>query len=319
MCQDCEGCKYLFKMVRLNEFSELKSIEGPVDLAIGFFDGVHLGHQAVINNAIGVDENPTAVLTFDPHPLSVISSAQSPIIITPFKHKQRLIESLGVDYLLVIKFDEDRANQSAEKFVEEIADSCQLRSISVGNEFRFGCDRKGDIGLLIELGKTFGFEVNGIERVCDENGEIVSSTRVRGALKGGDLKLAKNLLGRDFSISGTVSKGDSIGREMSFPTANIDLCSDLAIPYGVYAVLAELNGDAFQGVANLGVRPTVMGSNNSKLRLEVHLFNFNDTIYGDELNVSFLNYLREERKFDSVEDLKAQIESDVCEAKELFA
>ena len=306
-------------MLRLNGFSELKKIEGPVDLAIGFFDGVHLGHQAVINNAIGADENSTAVLTFDPHPLSVISSAQSPIIITPFKHKQRLIERLGVDYLLVIKFDEGRANQSAEKFVGEIAESCKLRSISVGNEFRFGCDRKGDVGLLTELGKYFGFEVNGIDRVCDEKGQIISSTRVRESLKRGDLKLAKNLLGRDFSISGTVRKGDSIGREMSFPTANINLSSDLAIPYGVYAVLAELDGDIFQGVANLGVRPTVMGSNHSKLRLEVHLFNFNHTIYGEDLNVSFLNYIREERKFDSIEDLRAQIESDVCEVKRLFS
>jgi len=306
-------------MLRLNEFSELNRIEEPVDLAIGFFDGVHLGHQAVINNAIGANGESTVVLTFDPHPLSVISPSQLPIIITPVNHKQRLIEKLGVDYFLVINFDERRANQSAEEFVGEIVDSCNLKSISVGNEFRFGCDRKGDIKLLTELGKNFGFEVNGIERVCDVTGEVISSTRVRESLQGGDLKLAKNLLGRDFSISGSVSKGDRIGREMSFPTANIDIFDNLAIPHGVYAILADLGGEIFQGVANLGVRPTVMESKNAKLRLEVHLFNFDRIIYGKVIDVSFLSYIREEKKFDGVDELRVQISNDVLEARRLFS
>ncbi|MDG1854669.1 MAG: bifunctional riboflavin kinase/FAD synthetase [Verrucomicrobiales bacterium] len=305
-------------MLRLNSFSELNEIENTVNLAIGFFDGVHVGHQAVIRNIICSDESPAVVLTFDPHPLSILSPSQSPPIITPSEHKQNLIEKLGADYLLVINFDESRANQSAEEFVGEIVDSCTLKSISVGNEFRFGYERKGDVNLLTELGKSLGFKVNGIDRVCDESGDVISSTRVRESLKRGDLKDANSLLGREFSISGQVIKGDGIGRRMSFPTANIDIFEPVAIPNGVYAVLANLEGESFQGVANLGVRPTVMGSNNSDQKLEVYLFNFDRMIYGENLEVSFVNYIREEKKFNSVDDLKDQIINDVKEAKKFF-
>ena len=306
-------------MLRLNSFSELNKIEGPVNLAIGFFDGVHLGHQAVINNIIFSNENSSVVLTFDPHPLSVLSPSQSPPIITALSHKQSLIEELGVEYLLVIRFDENRVNQRAEGFVREIVDSCKLKSVSVGNEFRFGYERQGDVSLLTELGRDLGFKVNGIDRICDEGGDVISSTRVREALKNGNLKDAKSLLGREFSISGPVTKGNEIGQGMSFPTANIDIFGSSPIPHGVYAVLANVGGESFQGVANLGVRPTFTESNDFKTKLEVHLFDFERMIYGEIIEVSFVGYMREEKKFNSVDDLKNQINVDVIEAKRVFS
>lgn len=306
-------------MLRLNSFSELNKIEGPVNLAIGFFDGVHLGHQAVINNIICSNENSSVVLTFDPHPLSVLSPSQSPPIITALSHKQSLIEELGVEYLLVIRFDENRVNQRAEGFVREIVDSCKLKSVSVGNEFRFGYERQGDVSLLTELGMDLGFKVNGIDRICDEAGDVISSTRVREALKNGNLKDAKSLLGREFSISGPVTKGNEIGQGMSFPTANIDIIGSSPIPHGVYAVLANVGGESFQGVANLGVRPTFTESNDFKTKLEVHLFDFERMIYGEIIEVSFVGYMREEKKFNSVDDLKNQINVDVIEAKRVFS
>lgn len=306
-------------MLRLNSFSELNKIEGPVNLAIGFFDGVHLGHQAVINNIIFSNENSSVVLTFDPHPLSVLSPSQSPPIITALSHKQSLIEELGVEYLLVIRFDENRVNQRAEGFVREIVDSCKLKSVSVGNEFRFGYERQGDVSLLTELGRDLGFKVNGIDRICDEGGDVISSTRVREALKNGNLKDAKRLLGREFSISGPVTKGNEIGQGMSFPTANIDIFGSSPIPHGVYAVLANVGGESFQGVANLGVRPTFTESNDFKTKLEVHLFDFERMIYGEIIEVSFVGYMREEKKFNSVDDLKNQINVDVIEAKRVFS
>ncbi|MDC0049387.1 bifunctional riboflavin kinase/FAD synthetase [Verrucomicrobia bacterium] len=306
-------------MLRLNSFSELNKIENPVNLAIGFFDGVHVGHQEVINNIICPDENSSVVLTFDPHPLSVLSPSQSPPIITALGHKQSLIEELGVEYLLVIEFDENRVNQRAEEFVGEIVNSCKLKSVSVGNEFKFGYQRKGDVSLLTELGKDLGFKVNGIDRVCDEGGDVISSTRVREALKSGNLKDAKSLLGREFSISGPVTKGNETGRKMSFPTANIDIIESLPIPHGVYAVLADLGGESFQGVSNLGVRPTLTDSNDFKPKLEVHLFNFDRMIYGENIEVSFVSYLREEKKFNSVDELKTQISVDAIEAKRIFS
>ena len=306
-------------MLRLNSFSELNKIEGPVNLAIGFFDGVHLGHQAVINNIISSDEGSSVVLTFDPHPLSVLSPSQSPPIITALSHKQSLLEELGVEYLLVIRFDENRVNQRAEGFVREIVDSCKLKSVSVGNEFRFGYERQGDVSLLTELGRDLGFKVNGIDRICDEGGDVISSTRVREALKNGNLKDAKSLLGREFSISGPVTKGNEIGQGMSFPTANIDIFGSSPIPHGVYAVLANVGGESFQGVANLGVRPTFTESNDFKTKLEVHLFDFERMIYGEIIEVSFVGYMREEKKFTSVDDLKNQINVDVIEAKRVFS
>ncbi|MDA7605171.1 bifunctional riboflavin kinase/FAD synthetase [Verrucomicrobiales bacterium] len=306
-------------MLRLNSFSELNKIEGPVNLAIGFFDGVHLGHQAVINNIICSNEDSSVVLTFDPHPLSVLSPSQSPPIITALSHKQSLIEELGVEYLLVIRFDENRVNQRAEGFVREIVDSCKLKSVSVGNEFRFGYERQGDVSLLTELGRDLGFKVNGIDRICDEWGDVISSTRVREALKNGNLKDAKSLLGREFSISGPVTKGNEIGQGMSFPTANIDIFGSSPIPHGVYAVLANVGGESFQGVANLGVRPTFTESNDFKTKLEVHLFDFERMIYGEIIEVSFVGYMREEKKFNSVDDLKNQINVDVIEAKRVFS
>ena len=278
-----------------------------------------MGHQAVINNIISSDEGSSVVLTFDPHPLSVLSPSQSPPIITALSHKESLIEELGVEYLLVIRFDENRVNQRAEGFVREIVDSCKLKSVSVGNEFRFGYERQGDVSLLTELGRDLGFKVNGIDRICDEGGDVISSTRVREALKNGNLKDAKSLLGREFSISGPVTKGNEIGQEMSFPTANIDIIGSSPIPHGVYAVLANVGGESFQGVANLGVRPTFTESNDFKTKLEVHLFDFERMIYGEIIEVSFVGYMREEKKFNSVDDLKNQINVDVIEAKRVFS
>jgi riboflavin kinase / FMN adenylyltransferase len=306
-------------METIRSVSELSSLPGPLFLAIGVFDGVHLGHKAVIStsaeHAQAADGTPI-VVTFDPHPEKVLRPAAAPHLLTATEHKIALIRDLGVEHLLVIKFDERFAATEPEDFVRQLVEhSKPLREICVGHEWAFGRNRRGNLELLKKLGAQFNFNVVGIPPVS-VNGELVSSTTIRRAIEAGDLKKAADMLGREYTILGTVVRGDNLGKKIGFPTANLSAHSEQFPPNGVYIAEAKLDGVAYPGVVNLGYRPTMSGQ--KERVLEIHLLDFDRDVYGSDLELRFLGYLRPEKKFDSVEALTRQIEADVTQARKLF-
>ena len=305
----------------LRSIAELESLRGPLFLAIGVFDGVHLGHQAVISaatsHARAADGTPV-VMTFDPHPLKVLRPQHAPHLLTATQHKIALIRDMGVEHLLVINFDRKFAATSPEEFVEELVmHSRPLREICVGHEWSFGKDRRGNLDLLKRLGVQLDFSVVGVPPVL-VNGEVVSSTAIRQAVEKGDLAKGAEMLGREYTILGTVTHGDNLGKKIGFPTANLSAHSEQFPPNGVYFAEARVNGVLYYGVINLGYRPTV-SSGKSERVLEIHMLDFDRDIYGEDVEVRFMRHLRPERKFESLESLAQQIELDVRRARELCA
>jgi riboflavin kinase/FMN adenylyltransferase len=307
-------------MRSLATIEELSTIAGPVVLCIGVFDGVHLGHQAVIRQAradAAALGGTAVVLTFDPHPARVLRPEAAPRLLTSRAHKARLLEAAGVEVLLVVRFDDEFAAREAADFVEALAGAARpLRQISVGEKWTFGRGRTGNVELLRELGERLGFSVHGMEPVAVD-GETVSSTRVRRAVEAGDFVLARRCLGRDYAILGTVEAGRRLGRTIGFPTANLRAHNEQFPPDGVYAVRCEVGGETRDGVANIGVRPTVAESG-AERTLEVHLFDFAQDLYGRDVEVTFVKWLRGERRFADVAALKEQIGADSRAAREIL-
>ena len=304
----------------LRSISELSRLPGPLFLAIGVFDGVHLGHQAVIStsarHAREAGGTPV-VMTFDPHPVKVLRPNHAPHLLTATQHKTALIRDLGVDHLLVQHFDRQFAATPPEEFVQQLVTHAKpLREICVGHEWSFGQGRAGNLALLKQLGTTYDFDVVGVQAVT-VNGEVVSSTAIRRAVADGDLIKATQMLGREYTIVGAVKTGEKLGRKLGFPTANLSAHSEQFPPNGVYVAEARLAGALYRGVANLGYRPTVSAGKQERL-LELHLFDLNRDIYGEEVEVRFVRYLRPEQKFENLETLAAQIARDVAEAREQF-
>ena len=307
-------------METLRSISELSKLSGPLFLAIGVFDGVHRGHQAVIStsaqHARSANGTPV-VVTFDPHPIKVLRPRQAPHLLTATQHKIRLIRDLGVQHLLIINFDKAFAATPAEDFVQQlVTHSKPLREICVGHEWSFGKGRRGNLSLLGKLGAQFDFEVVGIPVVTLPNGELVSSTAIRHAIEAGDLVKAAEMLGREYTILGTVVRGKHLGKKIGFPTANLSAHSEQFPPNGVYFAQAKLNGVIYSGVVNLGYRPTVSRDQAERV-LEIHLLDFDRDIYGKDIEVRFVQYLRPEQKFDSLDALIRQIERDVQRARKL--
>lgn len=305
----------------LHFISDLESLPGPLFLAIGVFDGVHRGHQAVIStsarHAHAADGTPV-VVTFHPHPAKVLRPNDAPHLLTARQHKIDLIRSLGVGHLLVLEFNKKFAATPPDEFVRQLlAHSRPLREICVGHEWSFGRNRTGNLALLKNLGSELGFDVMGIPPVM-VNGNVVSSTAIRTAVKGGDFDKAAVMLGRPYSIVGTVVAGDKLGKQLGFPTANLSAHSEQFPPDGVYFAEAWLDGVLHHGVVNLGIRPTV-AKDKSQRTLEIHLLDFNQDIYGQEIEIRFLQYLRPEKKFASVDALVRQIKTDVNQARKLCA
>lgn len=297
--------------IRLDSLGELAEQEGALHLALGVFDGVHVGHQVVISRAVEAaraEGGKSFVVTFSPHPIRVIAPGKAPgALLATLDEKAALVKSYGVDGLLVIRFDEDFAKVEAEEFVRELTNG-EVRTIAVGEDWRFGRRRLGDVGLLRRMGEELGFRLEAVAPVMWD-GERISSTRIRQAIRDGAFGAAEQMLGRKYRVTGTVIQGRKLGRKLGFPTANIDP-GELQMPKdGVWAVEVEGIG---RGVANLGVRPTVGGE---KKLLEVHVLDFDGDLYGEVLNVSFLRFLRGERKFDSVEELRVQIGRDSEDAR----
>ena len=306
-------------METLRSIPELSKLPGPIFLAIGVFDGVHRGHQTVIStsaeHAKAANGTPV-VVTFDPHPEKILRPETAPHLLTATPHKIALIRDLGMAHLLVIPFDRNFAATEPEDFVRQLAQhSKPLREICVGHKWSFGKNRRGNLELLKKLGVQFDFNVVGIPPVT-VNGEIVSSTTIRQAVESGDLKKAAKMLGREYTILGTVVRGDDLGKKIGFPTANLSAHNEQFPPNGVYFAEARLETAAYLGVVNLGYRPTVSSSKTERI-LEIHLFDFDRDIYGKDLEVRFIRYLRPERKFENVDALVRQIERDVQQAREL--
>ncbi len=305
----------------LRSISELAQLRGPLFLAIGVFDGVHLGHQAVIStstrHAHSADGTPVAV-TFDPHPAKVLRPSDAPHLLTATEHKIALIRALGVGHLLVVKFDNSFASTPPGTFVDQLVQNSKpLREICVGHEWSFGKNRAGNLVLLKELGAQFTFNVVGIPPV-KVNDTVVSSTAIRQAIEIGEMGKAASMLGREYTILGTVTGGEKLGKKIGFPTANLSAHSEQFPPNGVYFAEAWLDGVLLHGVVNLGFRPTVSTGESERI-LEIHLLDFDRDIYGQDLEIRFVRYLRPEKKFENVDALVRQIEADIRQARALCA
>ena len=306
-------------MELLRSIPELARLRGPLFLAIGVFDGVHRGHQAVISTSADharVANGTPVVVTFDPHPEKVLRPQAAPHLLSATKHKIALIRALGVEHLLIITFDKQFAATEPEDFVAQLVNhSKPLREICVGHEWSFGKNRRGNLDLLKGLGAKSSFDVVGIPPV-KINGAVVSSTAIRQAVEKGDLAKAAEMLGREYTILGTVTHGDNLGKKIGFPTANLSAHSEQFPPNGVYAAKAWVDGELYRGVINLGVRPTVSGGKAERV-LEIYLFDFNRDIYGHDVEVHFLKFLRPEKKFENLDALVQQIRQDVQQAREI--
>ncbi len=294
--------------------NELKPAGRKVCLAIGFFDGVHLGHQQIIRQTIADAHGHDAlalVLTFDRHPNAVVAPEQVPPLIYSLPQKLRAIESLGVDTLLLIHFDEKFSRQTGEEFIGQLAqDIGQIQSLCVGADFVFGRGRRGNVSLLKKLGGEMGFTVHGLAAVSLA-GQVVSSTRIRELIQGGDLDAASQMLGRPYAISGRVIKGNRLGQQLGFPTANLDTTGRLLPPNGVYAGIANIEGNTHRAGINIGFRPTVV-SGTQLAYTEAHLLNFKGDLYDEELELEIGEKLREEKKFSSIKELREQIARDIA-------
>jgi len=307
-------------MIIIHTANELPLAHQRVCLAIGFFDGVHLGHQQIIRQTLANARQHDAtalVLTFDRHPNAVVAPERVPPLIYSLPQKLRVIESLKVDVLFLIHFDTTFSRQTGEEFLRGLhRDLGQIRSICVGANFLFGHRRSGNVELLRKLGAELKFSVHGVAAVALD-GKTVSSTRIRQAIQAGDLDAASQMLGRPYSLAGKVIFGDGLGRKLGFATANIDVAGLALPPKGVYAARAEVSGKTFRVVLNIGHRPT-LGNPNPQLRMEAHLMDFQGDLYGQELEIQFVEHLRAEQKFQSLDDLRQQIARDIQQAQKLF-
>lgn len=300
--------------IRIDKLEELAAQDGPLHLALGVFDGVHVGHRAVIARAVEAARKgggKAFVVTFSPHPIRVIAPGKAPAsLLATLDEKAAVVKALGVEGLLVIHFDIAFAGMDAEEFVRKLL-AADVRTVAVGEDWRFGSKRAGDVAMLRRMGAELGFHLEAVPPVMWD-GERISSTRIRQAIRDGNFDAVEEMLGRPYELSGTVIEGRKLGRNLGFPTANIRLGERQTPRDGVWVV--KVDGER-NGIANLGTRPTVDGC---ERLLEVHLFDFSGDLYGKELRVMFGKFLRSERKFGSVEELREQIAKDAEEARRWF-
>jgi len=283
---------------------------------IGNFDGVHAGHQAILKRMRAHSARlglPGCVVIFEPQPREYFAPNAAPPRLTRLREKLALLEQQGVDRVLCLAFNRRLRELSAEQFVQQVLiDGMGVKHLEVGDDFRFGCDRSGDFNFLVASGSRHGFSVEAATTVA-EDGERVSSTRLREVLGEGDFPLAERLLGRPFSITGRVLHGQKLGRQLGAPTANVQLKRLRAPIRGVFLVTAEVRGKTYPGVANIGSRPTVEGD--GRPHLEVHLLDFAGDLYGERMTVMFHEKLRDEERFDSLDALKTAIQADFTAAR----
>ncbi len=287
-------------------------------ITVGNFDGVHMGHEQVLAETRGhaqAVDGPTIVVTFEPHPRAVLFPEEAPRRLCHVHEKMQYLEAAGVDIVLLLEFNLELAGWSADKFSRRLYDTFRFRHIHVGYDFAFGHDRQGHVDDLRRLGDAMEFTVT--EAAAFEMlGAVVSSSRIRSAVEAGDFALVRTLLGRDYAIAGTVLHGDKRGRQMNFPTANIDIADLAHPPVGIYAVRAETETQWWNGAAYLGYRPTFNGRT---LLLETHLMDDSPDLYDQWLSVTFVQRIREDRTFTGHDDLAAQIAKDCQAARDILS
>lgn len=294
-------------------------------VTIGVYDGLHLGHQAVIAHVRELAASRgarSAVLTFDRHPATVVRPESAPLLLTDAEQRMELFAATDVDVAVVLPFDEDRANESASDFVEEVLVKClRAEAVVVGEDFHFGHHREGNVDLLRKFGHTYGFDVVPVPLLARADGveEPISSTAIRRALAGGEVALAAEMLGRPFEARGMVVHGDERGRLLGFPTANIEVWNRVCLPAdGVYAGwYVDTEGTPRACAINIGRRPTFYERADHSL-LEAHLLDFDGDLYGEHAKIRFVEFLRSERKFDGIEAIVAQLRHDVAHARQIL-
>jgi riboflavin kinase / FMN adenylyltransferase len=311
------------KIIHLSYPNQLKPDEslGPIAMALGFFDGVHKGHQQVIGEAISIAREKgiqSAVMTFDPHPSLVLGGRKEDVLyITPINQKLEILEDMGVDVCFIVRFTSEFAQLLPEQFIRLFVKDLHAVHVVAGFDFSFGSKGKGDMKGMEEHGKG-SFTVSVIDK-CADSEEKISSTRIRRLLKDGQVEEVSRLLGRPFRITGTVVNGDKRGRTIGFPTANIEPELGTFVPErGVYAVRINVQGKVYDGVCNVGFKPTFNNPDVKKLVIEVHILEFEKSIYGEMVSVEWYRRIRDEQKFSGIEELTAQIEQDKQTAIHFF-
>ena len=307
-------------MIRLYSHEVVpENLRGAI-VALGNFDGFHLGHQAVVGEAIRwarSEGRPAIVATFDPHPVRFFAPDAPPFRLTTLDQRQELFAAAGADAMLVIRFSAEVAGLTAQQWIEQgLVGHIRAVGVVTGDDFTFGKGRSGNPQVLVDHGATVGLRAKAVSAVTLA-GEVVSSSRIRDSLKSGDCETAARLLTRPYTIRGTVQHGDKVGRTINFPTANLDIGAYLRPRYGIYAVTGRLpDGRVLKGAANIGIRPTF---DPPKELLEPHFFDFSEDIYGQDIEVAFHHVLRPEAKFDGLDALVAQMARDCDEARRLLA
>lgn len=306
----------------MKHVNDLNAVQSDQDttVTIGVFDGVHRGHQALMQRLVAAAHaqgRQAVVLTFFPHPDVVLRNINERYYLTTATQKAQLLAELGVDLVITHPFDDTVRNTRARTFVETLRERLRLRSLWVGQDFALGYQREGTVDYLAELGRDLGYDVQPIELLAAANDEErISSTTIRDLLRSGEVEAANELLGRSYAVAGEVVRGDQRGRQIGFPTANIAVWEQQILPSnGVYAGWAILGDERFMAVTNVGVRPTFDGQS---LTVEPHLLDFDREIYGDTLTLSFEARLRSEMKFDGLEAIKAQLAQDVAQGRALL-
>jgi riboflavin kinase / FMN adenylyltransferase len=304
----------------LHDLRELQPAGRPVCAALGMFDGVHLGHQHILASSVAAARDCgglALVVTFDRHPAAVVAPHRAPQLIQPLSARLSALEALQPDALWLIHFDEAFSRKPGAEFIRELArDAAPLDRVCVGENFHFGFQRSGNATLLRQWGAELGFAVEAAAPVQAE-GQAISSTRLRDLIRRGDFAGAAQLLGRPYELCGPVIRGDQLGRQLGFPTANLDVAGLVLPPLGVYATHALVHGQVVPGVTNLGLRPTLRESQPS-LHVETHLLNFTGDLYGQQVALRFAAKLRDEQRFASLEELRAQIQRDTEAARQVL-
>lgn len=305
----------------VREAWELGAERRPACVAIGMFDGVHLGHQQVLHQTLAdaeAYEGLAIALTFDRHPSSVVAPERAPPLIYSLDYKLHVLSEMGLDATLLLPFERELSRLSAEDFIRNLVhDLGQLKSLCVGGNFSFGYKRSGNVDLLRQLGRELNFKVHGLAAVALD-GRVVSSTRIRESIRQGDFETANQMLGRTYALSGPVIHGDGLGRRLGIPTANMDVHPLVVPPHGVYAVHVHRGASIHRGVLNIGLRPTLQLPEPA-LHAEVHLLEFEGDLYGQTLGLTFVQRIRDEKRFGGLEDLVAQIHKDIRQAQSIFA
>lgn len=294
-------------------------VDAPSAVTIGVFDGVHLGHRAVMDRLVDRARQEALLpvaLTFDPHPLEFVAPERAPRLLTSVAQRIELLGACGVEVVGILPFPEIRDLAPETFAVDLLGGRVHARYVAVGTDFRFGHNRAGDVEILRTLGHRHGFEVEAVDLVARIDGEVVSSTRIRADIAAGNVVGAATLLGRHFEMRGVVVHGDARGRTIGFPTANIHVPERMAVPAdGVYAVWCRFGGHRAPGVVNIGVRPTFAGTHRT---VEVHLLDLDEDLYGVELAVEVVDRIRDELRFESVDALVAQLGEDVAEGRRIL-